>query len=52
MRMSEAEGMSFRRIAEKLNQDGVTASRDAKWHPTSVYRLHNRFRELHLRVTL
>ncbi len=38
----QADGLSFRAIAERLNSDGVPSKRGGKWHPTTVVRVLNR----------
>ena len=34
-----AEGLGYRRIAQRLNMDGVLTPRGKTWHPSSVYSL-------------
>jgi DNA invertase Pin-like site-specific DNA recombinase len=41
MREWEAEGVSIRGIAARLNEQGVPSKRGGKWHPTTVARLLN-----------
>ncbi len=44
--MKKVEELSYRAIAERLNSLGIGTPSGAVWHPTSVYRTHNRFRTL------
>jgi DNA invertase Pin-like site-specific DNA recombinase len=41
MREWEAEGVSVRGIAARLNEQGVPSKRGGRWHPTTVARLLN-----------
>jgi hypothetical protein len=41
MRQWQADGVSIRGIAAKLNEAGVPSKRGAQWHPTTVARLLN-----------
>lgn len=39
MRRWQAEGLSFRVIADRLNEQGVPSKRGGQWHPATVQRL-------------
>lgn len=39
-------GLSYRAISDHLNTIGETTENGNVWHPTTVYRAHNRFRSL------
>ncbi|MFH9244697.1 recombinase family protein [Streptomyces lydicus] len=41
MRQWQAEGVSIRGIADRLNAEGTPTKRGARWHPTTVNRLLN-----------
>lgn len=41
MRGWQAEGISVRAIADRLNSEGIPTKRGARWHPTTVNRLLN-----------
>lgn len=40
------QGLSIRKIADRLNFDKVLTENGGKWHPTSVQRAYQRFRSL------
>lgn len=42
----QSEGLSIRKIAERLNFDEVPSFAGKCWHPTTVQRLSNRFQQL------
>jgi len=42
----QSEGLSIRKIAEKLNSDEVLSFSGRSWHPTTVQRLSRRFQQL------
>ncbi|AXI53664.1 resolvase [Sulfitobacter sp. JL08] len=42
----KAEGLSVRKIADRLNYDGVAAYSGGRWHPTTVQRLVRRIEVL------
>lgn len=44
--MSENEGLSYRAVAEKLNQSNFGSFGGKAWHSTSVYRIATRYRAL------
>jgi len=40
-----AKGMSYSKISQKLNADGVKPTRSARWYPSTVYKLVNDLKE-------
>lgn len=44
--LQNTDGLSFRGIAKSLNNQAIRTANGASWHPTSVYRVHNRFKAL------
>ncbi|KIN72642.1 recombinase family protein [Sulfitobacter guttiformis] len=47
----KAEGMSVRKIVDRLNSDNITSYSGGKWHPTTVQRSWQRYAELNLSTT-
>lgn len=47
----KTEGMSVRKIVERLNSDNIASYSGGKWHPTTVQRSWRRFVELKLDTT-
>lgn len=45
-KMKTGAEMSFRKIAEGLNAMGTLTENGRLWHPTTVYRAHNRYQAL------
>jgi DNA invertase Pin-like site-specific DNA recombinase len=45
-RLHAEEGLSYRAISEYLNKAQILTPAGAQWHPTSVYRVVNRFRQI------
>ena len=39
-------GLAYKSIADRLNAEGVSTFRGARWHPTTVHRAHTRFQAL------
>ena len=46
IRMHEFEGLSYSKVADRLNQSGQKSISGKQWHATTVYRIASRFRSL------
>jgi len=45
-KLHQNDGLSFREIADCLNEAGISTAKGGRWHTTTVHRLHNRFQTL------